>query len=111
MNPVVMRSSPATDIYAVYCWLSSPNKLNLLSWLLTYICNKYSAWLHQHFLKTKYTSTCVIAKKYLFSEENKIPQGHNVINCAVQFEVNFKVEIRFAFKVYNIPVKGHILCS
>ena len=24
-NPVVIRSSPATDIFAVYCWLISPN--------------------------------------------------------------------------------------
>ena len=29
-DPVVMRSSPATDIlYVVHCWLISPNKLNL----------------------------------------------------------------------------------
>ena len=26
-DPVVMRSGPATDIYAVHCWLISPNKL------------------------------------------------------------------------------------
>ena len=39
-DPVVMRSSPATDIYDVYCWLSSPNKVNLLSWLLVYLYNK-----------------------------------------------------------------------
>ena len=32
-NPVVMSSSPATDIhvYAVLCWSISPNKLNLHS--------------------------------------------------------------------------------
>ena len=37
---VVMRSSPATDIYVVHYWLISPNKLNLLWWLLAYISDK-----------------------------------------------------------------------
>ena len=36
------------DIYAVYCLLSSQNKLNLLSWLIAYLCNNWS-WHHQHF--------------------------------------------------------------
>ena len=40
-NPVAMCSSPAMDIYAVHCWLISPNKLNLFSWLLViYVINK-----------------------------------------------------------------------
>ena len=38
-DPVVMRSRPTTDIYAVHCWLINPNKVNLLSWLLAYLCN------------------------------------------------------------------------
>ena len=38
-DPVVMRSSADTDIYAVCCWLSGPNKLSRLSWLLTHLCN------------------------------------------------------------------------
>ena len=36
-DPVVMRSSPATDIYVVHCWLINPNKLNLL---FIYLINK-----------------------------------------------------------------------
>ena len=39
-DPVVMPSRPATDIYVVHCWLISPNKLNLLLWLLTYLSDK-----------------------------------------------------------------------
>ena len=39
-DPVVMRLSPATDIYVVHCWLINPNKLNLLSWLLAYLSGK-----------------------------------------------------------------------
>ena len=39
-DPVVMRSSPAKDIYVVHCWLINPNKLNLLSWLLAYLSDK-----------------------------------------------------------------------
>ena len=39
-DPVVMRSSPAMDIYVVHCWLINPNKLNLLSWLLAYLFDK-----------------------------------------------------------------------
>ena len=39
-DPVVMRSSPATDIYVVHCWLINPTKLNLLSWLLAYLSDK-----------------------------------------------------------------------
>ena len=39
-DPVVMRSSPSTDIYVVHCWLISPYKLNLLSWLLAYLSDK-----------------------------------------------------------------------
>ena len=37
---VVMRSSPVTHIYVVYCWLINPNKLNPLSWLLAYLSDK-----------------------------------------------------------------------
>ena len=33
-DPVVMRSSPATDIYVAHCWLISLYKLNLLLRLL-----------------------------------------------------------------------------
>ena len=47
-DQVVTRSSPATDLYVVYCWLISPYKFNLLSWLLAYLSDKYSAW-HQLF--------------------------------------------------------------
>ena len=36
-DPVVMRTSPATDIYVVHCWLINPNKLNLILWLLAYL--------------------------------------------------------------------------
>ena len=36
------------DIYVVHCWLINPNKLNLRSWLLTYLSDKHIAW-HQHF--------------------------------------------------------------
>ena len=39
-DPVVMRSSPATDIYVVHCCLINANKLNLLSWLLGYLSDK-----------------------------------------------------------------------
>ena len=39
-DPVVMRSSPATDIYVMHCWLIDPNRLHLLSWLLTYLSDK-----------------------------------------------------------------------
>ena len=39
-DPVVMRSSPATDIYVVHCWLINPGKFNLLSWLLVYLSDK-----------------------------------------------------------------------
>ena len=28
-DPAVICSSPATDMYIMYCWLISPNKLNL----------------------------------------------------------------------------------
>ena len=37
-DQVVMRLSPATNIYVMHCWLISPNKVNLLSWLLAYLC-------------------------------------------------------------------------
>ena len=37
---VVMRSSPATDIYVVHCWVINPNKLNPLLWLLAYLSDK-----------------------------------------------------------------------
>ena len=38
IDPVVMRSSPATGhkMYVVHCWLINPNKFNLRSWLLAY---------------------------------------------------------------------------
>ena len=36
-NPVVVGSSPATDKYVMHCWLISPNKLNVLPWLLAYL--------------------------------------------------------------------------
>ena len=39
-NPVVMRSSPATEIHVMHCWSISPNQLNLLLWLLTYLSDK-----------------------------------------------------------------------
>ena len=39
-DQVVMRSSPAMDIYVVHCWLINLNKLNLLSWLLAYLSDK-----------------------------------------------------------------------
>ena len=39
-DPVVMRSSPTTNRYVVHCWLITPNKLNLLSWLLAYLSDK-----------------------------------------------------------------------
>ena len=35
-DPMVMRSSPATDVYVVHWWLSSLNKLDILSWLFAY---------------------------------------------------------------------------
>ena len=39
-DPVVMRLSPATDLYVVHCWLINQNKLNLLSWLLVDLSDK-----------------------------------------------------------------------
>ena len=39
-DPVVMRLSPATDLYFVHCWLINQNKLNLLSWLLVDLSDK-----------------------------------------------------------------------
>ena len=40
-DPVAMRSSPAIGhIRSAFLVISSPNKLNLLSWLLAYLCNK-----------------------------------------------------------------------
>ena len=39
-DPVVMRSSLTTNRYVVHCWLITPNKLNLLSWLLAYLSDK-----------------------------------------------------------------------
>ena len=40
IDPVVMRSSPATGHILVRCVLlvNQPIKLNLLSWLLAYLC-------------------------------------------------------------------------
>ena len=42
-DPVVIRSSRATGpirCATVDCWLTNPNKLNLLSWFLAYLSNK-----------------------------------------------------------------------
>ena len=39
-DPVIMRSSPTTDIYILHCWLINPNKFNLLSRLLACLYNK-----------------------------------------------------------------------
>ena len=48
-------SSPALATRHIRCVLlvNSPNKFNLLSWLLIYLCNIYSA-LHQTFKITKH---------------------------------------------------------
>ena len=42
IDPVVMRSSPATrdKLYDAYCWLINPYKLNLPLWPLAYLCIK-----------------------------------------------------------------------
>ena len=34
------RPPAPQDIYVMGCWFDIPNKLNLLSWLLTYLCNE-----------------------------------------------------------------------
>ena len=35
----------------MHCWLISPNKLNLLPWFLTYLCDKYNALITSTFIK------------------------------------------------------------
>ena len=39
LNVTGLRPPVVKDLYAMCCWSVAQNNLNLLSWLLTYLCN------------------------------------------------------------------------